>query len=880
MNRAALTVLCFLLTPLALANTPPSPPVILEPVLENQALNGADVHMVTEQFIDADGDAHRCTDWEIRQNPGVIWSASCVEGPLAVHIHLGDGTFSGSHTGAQELRPNSTFVLRVRHRDDSGDPETEWSEWTSRNFGTVIPTPIPALQIAEVMSEPLPRWTVGGEEVVIPNGAAIDLETVDGDALLHFDAAEVRHADRRLSRVIVRLHITAGDAEWQLPESELSFENGHGQQHVIYLPALMLSPRGETFYWISANGGTHVAAALERTPDFSKIVRGAPVPWSVARGFRADVFASGFELPVSIAAVPNPGAAPDSPFLYVAELYGAVKVITRSGEVSTFASDLLNFDPHAPIPGNGERGLGGITIDPTNGDVIVTGVYRAAEFLQFPSPRVLRLQSDDGGRTAARVLPVIEFPNEQMAPSHQISNVTFGPDDKLYVHVGSSFSWIAQDLNSTDGKILRVNRDGSAPTDNPFYNADDGISATDYIFALGFRNPFGGAWRMADQSLYEVENGPSTDRFATVLAGRNYLWDGTDASMRNYAIYNWTSPVAPVQIAFTEPERFGGSGFPSSRMRSAFVTESGATWASGPQLYGKEIGEFVFAEDGSLQSGPTPLAKYDGSGKATAAGLVAGADGLYFTDLYRDYGQATPFDAGANVIRIRWVGAADFDARFLGTSTVALTDRSDVPDAHSISWDFGDGATSGDRNPVHRYEQPGTYLVRQTITGPRGTVTEPRRIFAGSDAPGIHAEYFESDQQVSPAVVRDERSLQFDWTDAAPTPLVSNDAFTARFTARLTPRFSEHYQFTVQSKDRVRLSLDNKPLIDAWQPSTTGEATASISLIAGQTYALTVDYAADSTAPSLRVLWESASQPANVVPQTVRIPRRRAVTPP
>lgn len=687
----------------ALANTPPSAPVILEPAMELQAVNGADVHMVTSQFTDADGDDHFCTDWEIREAEGVIWWASCVEGGLKTHIHLGDGVFAGSHTGASELRPETRFELRARFRDDA---ET-WSEWSTRQFQTVTPTPIAPLRVDEVRKV---QW------LEIPAGASIELQTVDGASL------------PQPAPVIVRLRIAAGDADWFLPESHYAFEDGNGNQHTIYLPAIALPPHGVAYYWISANGGTHAAEELERTPDFSRIARGAPVPWTVERGFRAEIFASGFELPVSLAAVPNPGPAPNSPFLYVAELYGNVKVVTRSGDVHTFATGLINFDPRAPIPGKGEAGLGGIAIDPANGDLIVTGVYRHAQSAQYASPRVLRLQSDDGGRTAARITPVIEFPGESSTSSHQISNVTVGPDGRLYVHVGSSFSWIAQDMNTIDGKVLRINGDGTAPPDNPFYDASNGITATDYIFALGFRNHFGGAWRIADQSLYEVENGPSTDRLAKVVRGRNYLWDGFDPSMRNFAIYNWIHTAAPIQIAFTQRERFDGSGFPDAKLGSAFVTESGATWATGPLNHGKSISEFVIGFDETLVSGPTTFARYNGSGKATAAGLVAGQDGLYFTDLYRDYGYQTATDAGANLIRIHWVGWADFDAHVYGSSTIVLIDRSNVPGAEAISWDFGDGTTSTDRYPVHRYAQPGPYVVRQTVTGPRGTVTHAQRV--------------------------------------------------------------------------------------------------------------------------------------------------------
>ena len=81
-----------------------------------------------------------------------------------------------------------------------------------------------------------------------------------------------------------------------------------------------------------------------------------------------------------------------------------------------------------------------------------------------------------------------------------------------------------------------MNLDGTAPTDNPFYNAGDGIGAADYVFSYGHRNPFGGDWRALDNFHYEVENGPNTDRFARVVSGRNYLWGGSDASMTEVSL--------------------------------------------------------------------------------------------------------------------------------------------------------------------------------------------------------------------------------------------------------------------------------------------------------------------------------------------------------
>jgi hypothetical protein len=253
---------------------------------------------------------------------------------------------------------------------------------------------------------------------------------------------------------------------------------------------------------------------------------------------------------------------------------------------------------------------------------------------------------------------VLDMVGETQGQSHQISNLTIGPDGKLYVHNGDGFfTAAARDLSSFRGKILRLNLDGSAPADNPFYSAADGISAEDYVFALGFRNPFGGAWRSANGAHYEVENGPSIDRFARVDPGLDYGWDGGNPSMLTHALYNWDPSTAPVNVAFVQRETHRGSGFPPTMMDHAFVTESGPTWATGPVLHGKRITEFAPDAGGEPAGPPRTLVEYVGTGKATAAGLAAGRDGLYFTDLFKDLDYGAPTDPGAQLLRVRFAGA-------------------------------------------------------------------------------------------------------------------------------------------------------------------------------------------------------------------------------
>ncbi len=720
--RRLLSLLVLLTTAVARA-TPPLPPVIIEPVVAGQVVHFADVHMATALFADPDaGDAHRCTDWELwTVTPSErVWSTACVtDASLRVHAHLGDGTFEGSRTGLLELAADTEHLLRVRHHDLSDTP----GPYAERAFRTTPATVVSPLELDDVRSAPAPTWIDAGGDAIDPGNGALRLESPAGELLLGLVGGLVMAPPPLDHHTALRVLL---EGPLVVPTSRLGFTGGDGVARTIYLPAVVLGSGEQRFFWVAINGSTFDAEAAETSPDFSSLAQGAAVPWTAPPGYVVEVVASGFQLPVHIAFVPEPGPEADAPLYYVSELYGSIKVVGRDGSVRDYATGLLNFDPLASIPGTGERGLTGIAVEPSTGDVL-------ASLLVSPDPsnpnaglfpRVIRMSSADGGRTAGMPTIVLDMPDETQGPSHQISQLTFGPDGMLYVHMGEGFFyWLAQELTSLRGKILRITPDGEPAPGNPFYDLSDGKSARDFIFASGFRNPFGGAWRAADQQLYEVENGPNTDRFARVLPGMDYGWNGADESMTIGALYNWFPPVAPVALAWVQPETFGGSGFPASQMGRAFVTLSGPTWASGPIEGTKRIVSLALDDDGLVASMPTSFVVYDGIGKATAGGMAAGPDGLYFADIYRDLGYALPTDPGAHILRVRFVGAADFTADVQqgpAPLTVHFTDTSTVPGATAWAWDFGDGTTSTEQHPVHTYDANGRYDVRLRVTGPGG----------------------------------------------------------------------------------------------------------------------------------------------------------------
>jgi Ca2+-binding RTX toxin-like protein len=321
------------------------------------------------------------------------------------------------------------------------------------------------------------------------------------------------------------------------------------------------------------------------------------------------------------------------------------------------------------------------------------------------------------------------MPGETEGPSHQISNLTIGPDGKLYVHNGDGFDPSkALNMKSFRGKVLRMNLDGSAPADNPFYDASNGIDATDYIYAYGFRNPFGGDWRAANDAQYEVENGPSVDRFAKIDRGASYGWDGTDDSMHTNALYNWTPAHAPVNLTFVQRQTFLGSGFPGVQMDHAFVAESGPTYTTGPQELGKRIVEFDPQPGGEMGGHPHGLVEYTGTGKGTAVGLGAGPDGLYWTELYKDQNYTSAIDPGARLLRVSYVGTApscQMNGRTLEVTAAlnATTRVTRLPDGE-IQVDGNDcGATVLDVNDI-------------AVTGAEGNENVVLDLAAGPLAPG------------------------------------------------------------------------------------------------------------------------------------------------
>jgi len=222
-----------------------------------------------------------------------------------------------------------------------------------------------------------------------------------------------------------------------------------------------------------------------------------------------DVVAKGLDTPWAI------DFAPDGR-IFVAERPGRVRVI-RDGRLDPAPWIALD------VVARGESGLMGLALDPQfarNGYVYVAYTYRGGDGRLLD--RLARLRDDPA--TGGGVLDKVLWDGVTAGNIHDGGRVKFGPDGRLYWTLGEAGNApLAQDTASLNGKILRLNPDGTVPADNPFPGSP--------VYSYGHRNPQGLAWQPGTGRLYATEHGPSgglqgccRDEVNFVEPGRNYGW--------------------------------------------------------------------------------------------------------------------------------------------------------------------------------------------------------------------------------------------------------------------------------------------------------------------------------------------------------------------
>ncbi|MCW2953264.1 MAG: putative oxidoreductase, partial [Conexibacter sp.] len=204
--------------------------------------------------------------------------------------------------------------------------------------------------------------------------------------------------------------------------------------------------------------------------------------------------ATGLQVPWGIAFLPNGDA------LVSERTTGRILRIPKAGGRPRVVMRVPGVDVSA-----GEGGLLGLAVSPTYAkDGLVYAYFTSAR-----DNRIVRF------RLGGPLHPILTGIRRGLM--HDGGRIAFGPDGKLYAGVGEAGeSGLAQQPRSLNGKILRIDPDGSVPADNPFKGSP--------VWSYGHRNVQGLAWDRAGR-LWESEFGQDRfDEVNLIVKGRNYGW--------------------------------------------------------------------------------------------------------------------------------------------------------------------------------------------------------------------------------------------------------------------------------------------------------------------------------------------------------------------
>jgi glucose/arabinose dehydrogenase len=211
--------------------------------------------------------------------------------------------------------------------------------------------------------------------------------------------------------------------------------------------------------------------------------------------------------------------------LFVCLQGGQVRVIKNGSLLSTPFVSLT-------VDSSGERGLLGIAFDPNFATNHYLYLYYTATSPTTHN-RVSRFTAAGDTAASGSEAVILELNNLSSATNHNGGALHFGPDGKLYIGVGENANGAnSQALSNLLGKMLRINADGTIPTDNPFYNTATGNNRA--IWAVGLRNPFTFAFQPGTTRMFINDVGQSTwEEINDGIAGSNYGWPTTEGPTSN-----------------------------------------------------------------------------------------------------------------------------------------------------------------------------------------------------------------------------------------------------------------------------------------------------------------------------------------------------------
>lgn len=152
-----------------------------------------------------------------------------------------------------------------------------------------------------------------------------------------------------------------------------------------------------------------------------------------------------------------------------------------------------------------------------------------------------------------------------------------------------------------------------------------------------------------------------------------------------------------------------------------------------------------------------------------------------------------------------------------------------------------------------------TVLPNPALPNPNGT--------------GLLGVYYDNIDFTSPRVARTE-AVNFDWALGAPAPGVDAETFSVRWTGKVVPRYTDVYRIFTVSDDGIRLWIDGRQILSAWNDHPPTEHYGDVFLEAGQAHDVVLEMYENGGGAVAKLLWRSACQPKEPIPASHLLPAR------
>lgn len=258
---------------------------------------------------------------------------------------------------------------------------------------------------------------------------------------------------------------------------------------------------------------------------------------------------------------------------------GRLLVTEKKGQLRLFDPKTGKTGTISGVPSvayGGQGGLGDVALHPgfaNNHRVYLSFVEPGADDTRGAAVLRATLSLDASGNGTLSDSEVIWRQDPKVeGEGHFSHRILFAPDGKMFISSGERQKFTpAQDMKMNLGKVLRLNDDGTSPTDNPYF-AQGGVATQ--IWSLGHRNILGLAFNPVDGKLYETEMGPKGgDEFNLIERGQNYGYplvsEGVHYSGKSIPkhstraefqapLVSWTPVISPSGLMFYNGNLFPG----------------------------------------------------------------------------------------------------------------------------------------------------------------------------------------------------------------------------------------------------------------------------------------------------------------------------------